>query len=633
MNVLRYGCCVLLLVVLVPASYAAESSTTVDIRQAVPVEAHLAILGRHNPERDYQQVYLKQVWKTVQDEELVERITELITSNVPDEQWETAKGAFEEIRGAVEPIDWKSVADCREAVYAQVMEPPFTHHLLLLRLTPDDAADVQAGVINLFELAEERSEGKAPVKKSSEGSVEITSLVLGDELPFRPSVARLDDVVLLSTSEQLIRRSLAMLQGSGEPSKFDDKRLAEALAQLPEPEDALIFFDGQQLFSQLRKIGSFIRSKAPDKPEAERAATLLEQVLSQLDVLDYEVTVQYTDGYRNCAKTLGKLNADPDEKLLGRMVSSGEPFENWQRWIPADAVSYSLSTGVNLHEGYEGVLDFLNEHVPESKEGLEKLEQAQEDIGVHLDRDILQAFSGESVSVTLPAAPSASMGGAQSVLALRCHKPDRIRELLHRLVDGLQQFPAVQAQQITLSECSELEGFDEVSATTLQMVGARPVIGFHDGWMIIGSSPGAVQKVLDTYEGKAPGVADAESFQRFDLAVDGPVVGLSYRNLAESTRQTANGIRQVGLMAPMIIGMAAAQAEPEDLKPVQEALALLPSIANVIDKFDFLEAMLCVTQPSDAPNTYLRRSVTLVRPPAESEGGETVSEDAADEAS
>lgn len=630
MKALIYACCSLLLV-LAPSRYSPHTSAAEDLRRAVPVEAHLAILGRHNPERDYQRAYLQDVWKTVEDEKLIERISELFTSQIPDDDLQGAKSVFNEIRDATEPIDWKSVANCPEMVYAQVMEPPFTQHLVLIRLTPKDAADCETGLKNLMGLIEKHSGGKVPVLTTTENSVEMTTLGVPSEVPMRPTFARIDDVLLISSSENLARRSLAMLQGSGEPSKFDDKRLLEALEQLPEPEDALVFFDGRQLFSQLRKIGQFIRTQGQGKEKAEQVAGLLEEVIDELSVLDYEVTSEYTDGYRNCVMSIGQLLPGTENRLLRQMACSGEPFENWQSRIPEDAVSYSLSTGVNLHPAYERILSVIQENFPEAQEGLEKFEQAQNDMDVHLDKDILQAFSGETVSLALPGA--ASTGGPDSIFSLRCHKPERIRELLHRLVDGLQQFPAVQAQQLQLTECEELDGFDEVSAMTLLMVGKRPVIGFHGGWMIIGSHPSAVQKMLDTWNGDAPTIAQSEGFQRFGLTIDGSVTGLSYSNMAESTRQTAQGLQQVGLMAPMIIGMAGANAEPEDLKPLQDALALLPSIANVIAKFDFLESSLAVVQQGDSADTYVKRGVVLVRPPTDFKSDDEAAEQPAAESS
>jgi hypothetical protein len=64
----------------------------------------------------------------------------------------------------------------------------------------------------------------------------------------------------------------------------------------------------------------------------------------------------------------------------------------------------------------------------------------------------------------------------------------------------------------------------------------------------------------------------------------------------------------------MILGMVGAKAKPEELKPVQEALALLPSVAKIVSKFDFLEAQLSVTQAGKEPGTYETREVTIVRP-------------------
>ena len=51
-----------------------------------------------------------------------------------------------------------------------------------------------------------------------------------------------------------------------------------------------------------------------------------------------------------------------------------------------------------------------------------------------------------------------------------------------------------------------------------------------------------------------------------------------------------------------------------DLRPVQDLLALLPDVAKVIAKFDFMEEQITVTLPGDEPSTYTRHSVLLIRP-------------------
>jgi hypothetical protein len=334
-------------------------------------------------------------------------------------------------------------------------------------------------------------------------------------------------------------------------------------------------------------------------------------------VIDYEVTVAYTEGRRNLCQTLGKLLPGVENTLLGKTFGSGESFENWQSWVPSDASTYSLSMGANLHPLYEYVVHLIEHQIPEAQDALKQFDDLQKQYDVSLDRDILQAFSGESVSVTLPAAQPTLLGAQDSVLAMRCHKPERIRELLHRVVEHLQQLPFVAAQQLELEESTELDGFEELSANVFAMFGARPVIGFHNGWMIWASNAGAAKKVLETLAGNGQTILESDAYKAFELDVSGPVQSISYTDLAQRTRQAAMMLNQAGAIVPAVIGMAGAQADgdAEKLQTVQDLVALLPSVAKIVAKFDYLEANLSVTQKGERPDTYQRRGVTLVRAP------------------
>ncbi len=606
-------------------AFAAEPTEGVDLRRSVPVEAHMVIYGKHNPERDYQTAYYREIYQAACDEKLAERFLEIITSRIPDDKLDQAKSVFEEIRSALEPTDWDSLSGCLEVVYAQQMELPVNHHLLVVRFSSDGAERLETSIKNLFKLLEKYSEGGVAVQTSIKNGAEINTLALPPKVPLRPVVARLGDVFVFSTSEVIAQRSLAMLQGESGESKFDDPRFREALAQLPEAEDTIVFFDGERLFTKIREVGEFVRKESRREGHAnekvERMATLIELLIDELAIFDYEIAVEYTDGNKNRMATIGKWSDDAQDKLLGTMLVGGEPFEQWQTWIPADAVSYSLSTGARLHPFYERLTQLLREHIPELRGPMDQWEKIQETYGVHLDRDILQSFSGESVSVTLPATAPGAEGKHESVCALRCRNSERVGELLHQLVDSLNTIPAVQAQQLNLTECENLPEFERLNAMLFAMFGVQPVIGFDDGWMILGSSESAVQRVLDVRSGQSASIDASENFQRFDLKIDGPVRSLHYTNLAEQTRHAAQVIRQIGMVAPAMIGMLNPKADPEDLKPVQELLALLPSVANVVEKFDFLEASLAVEHAGDTDGTYRKSSVTLVRPPGEESSG------------
>lgn len=608
----------LLLLTLAWSATLPAQSPSLDLRRAAPADAYIVVYARHNPERDYQRVYYKQICETVRDTKIVENLLKIVTEQASEDDLQQAKAVWNELREAVAPVDWHAILDCQDFLYAQSMQFPTAQHVAMLRLTPEAAASAEQAVQNLLKMVEKYSEGKVPSQTVTEGEATITTMMVPAEVPFRPTVARLGEVLILASSDQMARQSLSMLQGKGGKSKFDDPRMKDALSRLPEAEDSIVFYDASLQFRQLRGMGQFIRKAGGDDPKAQRAAGLLELLFDELAFLDYEITVEYTEGHRNCSATYGKLLPGAEKKTLYRVFMQGQPFEDWQRWVPADAISYSMSTGANLHPLYERIIEVVNERIPEAQEGLEKFEQIQEAVDVHLDRDLLQAFSGEHVSVTLPAAQP-SMLGQDSVRALRCTKPDRIRELLHRLVERLQQIPAVKAQQLQLKESEDLDGFDEVSATLLASFGVRPVIGFRDGWMIIGNNAQAVKKVLQDRAGEGQTIVESDGFKQFGLSVDGPVQSIGYTNLAENTRQAAKVIGQVGFLLPTVLAMAGADADSEPLQQVQKLLALLPSVAQIVEKFDFLEAKLSVTQAAEQPGAYTRRSVIMVRPPSETE--------------
>ncbi len=606
---------------------AAAAEETVDLKRGVPPEAYLAVYTKHNPERDFQRAYWQDVFAAVDESQIVQRALKIATSRIPGDDLEQAKAVFEELQAAVEPIDLKELANSKEAVYAQKMDEMTSQHLILVRMTPEAAANYANGVANLFRLAEKYSGGKVPVNLDTDSPAQLTFMALPAEVPFRPAVGHQGDVFVFSSSEDFARKSLDMLFGGGGDSKFDDPRLKEALEQLPAAEDSIVFYDGRQQFAQMRKMFEAISEKAGgDNPEAKTWLGIMGKIFDELTVMDYEITVEYTEDNLNRSATLGKIIPGTEERLLAKLFGSGQPFDQWQRWVPADATRYSLNTGVNLHALYEFVTQFVKENIPDSGEAFERFEAWQDEYDLHIDEDILQAFSGECVSVSVPAEVPTMFSSEHSVMAMRCQKPEGIRKLLHRLVTVLQELPMMEMQQLELTESDELEGFEELSATIFAAFGAKPIIGFHEGWMICGSNAEVVKKVLATRAGESPSIVTTDDFKRFRLDIDGPVKAVSYTDMARSTQQMATMLSQAGAIMPMVIGLVGAEIDPEDLKPVQEIVGLLPSVGKIVGKFDFLEAKLATTQEGDKPGTYVRHSVILVRPPTADAPAEATSD-------
>lgn len=597
---------------------AAPRASATDLREAVPSDVYLATYHRHNPERDYQKQYWDDVWNTVEQTRLFPKLMQLIEDRLPQDARQQFSDVRKSITDALEPVNWQAIADCSESVYAQRMEIPTSQHLVLLRLPDDGASGLAAGLTNLFKLLESSANGNVTVVSTTESGFELSILQTPPQVPLQVCVGSKDDVFVFATTRDFARSALALLADPSAESKFDDKRVALARESLPEMEDGITFFDGRALFRQLRQLPQFLRNVSGGSPDVERPIRLINTIFDQVDIPDFEITVEYTEGYSNRSATLGRVVPDFRDTVLGKMFANQEPFEQWGRWVPASASGFALSSGADLHELYAWIMQTIPEQFPEAQPGLDRFAELQDQYDLHLDADILQAFSGKSVSITLPGTTPTPLGTtSQSVVFLRCEKPERIRELLHRLIDRLQQIPQLKSQQITLTETPDMEGFEALSASAFALLGLRPVIGFHEGWMVIGSHQQAVQTVLKTQAGENPTFADSSNFERFGLNIDGPVAAIRYRNLGDSTRSAAQALQQVGLMLPMLFGMAG--QDTSELKPLQDFVALLPSLGQIVGTLDFYESQLTVIQPGN-DRTYTKHSVILIRPPAEGKG-------------
>ena len=128
---------VVLALVLAHSAAATEQPEARDLRRAVPQDAFLAVYAQHNPERDFQREYYREVWNTVQETQIIERAVKIVTDRIGEEDLEKAKAVLDELRDAAEPIDVEAILNCKQFVYAQFMQFPSAQHLFMIRVTPE----------------------------------------------------------------------------------------------------------------------------------------------------------------------------------------------------------------------------------------------------------------------------------------------------------------------------------------------------------------------------------------------------------------------------------------------------------------------------------------------------------------
>ena len=78
--------CVLLFIA---AQYVApaQAAEPLDLRRGVPRDAYMVYQSMHNPERDFQKKYYNEVWKTVQDTQVIESALNILTSRMGKTNW------------------------------------------------------------------------------------------------------------------------------------------------------------------------------------------------------------------------------------------------------------------------------------------------------------------------------------------------------------------------------------------------------------------------------------------------------------------------------------------------------------------------------------------------------------------
>jgi hypothetical protein len=81
-----------------------SKDVVVDIRNGIPTTAHMAVYGQRNPEREYLRAYQKEIWRTIQDEKLPERVFGLMMEAIPSKSKEGVESVSDELRTIFDPV-------------------------------------------------------------------------------------------------------------------------------------------------------------------------------------------------------------------------------------------------------------------------------------------------------------------------------------------------------------------------------------------------------------------------------------------------------------------------------------------------------------------------------------------------
>lgn len=343
---------------------------------------------------------------------------------------------------------------------------------------------------------------------------------------------------------------------------------------------------------------------------------LIDRLANAAGILDYAATVETTDGYSVRAESVTVLVADAESRPIYPVFGRREPLTDFDRYLPQETVSFSVSSGVDLGELYKFIEDTFRAVGPKGQELLTKWAELQAEYGVDVQEDLVSWIDGGCVSVTLE-------DGRGSVWLIKVTDEQVAREkvaaavefLSTKLAEAMAKNPALVMLAVRTSPVlhEQLEGFENLHFA----VSPQPVVwGVTDRHLIFGTSADAVALCLDTAKGEHPSVRDNARVMAEALVPSGPFTSVTLtdrRGLGDELATTIGVISMVGGMAGAFI------PDPEARGVIAKIAGMLAKLTPVVRKIDFYKSTgTCTTFDGRAWHTH---TVTHYLSPAERAAG------------
>ena len=578
----------------------------------VPDSCWMLMHSVSNPERAYinqqwARVYRAVGWSGIKDEVRSLIMDLLHEEDRPafDKQWNRAMELLSEVA-------WSDLYG-REFVYAQQV-PPLPTYLFLARGNAGTAEKNLPALAAILEHIASLSDSLCLFQETIEGvqvwSIPVPGAPLSIELFGR------GDVIGLCTSRSVTSKVVSLMAGHKVPGAIIDlPKFKRALATLPQAEDGVFFFNIESFIADLGAMSDALLAQASDDPDAVAFKQILSKVLGRADVFDYSLTVKRTEGLRESSYTVTALQADKKDEPLAKVFTNQQPLENPHRLIPAEATSFSMSTTIDWGALYDLVLQVLAEDVPGGPEMIEQWTNMQQSVGLDLRGDVLDWFGGEMVSFSLP--PTAQdLFGWSGVLMLGVKDAQLATRKVNAGIDRLAELLQEHAHQtLVIQEAPGVAapGFRVVTHPGLAML-LRPVIGVHDRWLIIGSSPEAVNTCVETAAGKAPCILENKRFQREGLPATSAVYATSFRDMSHFGQELGMVSSLTGLAVGGMI-QAASIEDPKSpaIRPLKRLISILGRLTPALAEINFYSSS-AVTATFDGL-TWRVESVLTYKPP------------------
>ncbi len=596
------------------------------LRGYIPEDVWIYVHGVQNPERAWLDKEWAEVFNALKASGIDRDITSLIFSALSDEDRTEAQTTLGRWAELVKGVRWGDLI-AQEVTFAGLFaEPPASREYFLL--TRGKAGSADANMLGLVALLKELAAltDEISFSKREMGGVSVWSLTLegakSKEFPFSLEIFRKGEIIGFVSGRKPLERVVGLLTGKSEkPAIVTAPRFKEALGLVKSPEDFVLFFDGKSFASDLKRLMATAREcTAPYRDgKSLKVMSAAQKMLDLCNVMDYLVLTMETDGRRELTHQATRLQPARKKCALACCFLDRKPFKRFDRFIPAEATGFSVNGFVDLEGLYKVALDFVKNELPNDEDLIGKWTGTLASFGFNPQRDFFSWWSGEMISVTLPAAVVTPMGGSDWVRMVRVKNAQLASQKIDSAISFVNGLLQGKGQMLMVAPAAvNAEGFRQVTYPMFAMW-FRPVIGVKDEWLMIGSSPSAINKCLDVAAGKAPSIVTNDRFKKEGLIPEGPVLSASFRDTSDFGQELGQVVAMLGMFGGIGAGMIPGGPETDNAKKVIQKLATaIMKLGPVLQKIDFYSSESCVTT-HDGSGTIITEKVVTYKPPTSSD--------------
>jgi hypothetical protein len=263
---------------LVPARAATQPDFS--IAKAVPADAFVCVVARHNPERAFIDAYWQDVFDAVKEAGVESDVMELVGMVLGESQTSEANRLKERAQELLAKVDWSALSS-GEFVFAERFDSVVSVKGSNISMGPPDImmifrgkagtgsanydglmAMIEGGIAEIAKTAggEALSFQRSEMKGARVASMHFVDLGTGKP-PYGLDIAQRNDDIIITISQGMLGEVLDLLSGDGSKSLAATPRFVGAFKQLPPAEDSMVFFDMQRMLVPMRKLLSEITSQ------------------------------------------------------------------------------------------------------------------------------------------------------------------------------------------------------------------------------------------------------------------------------------------------------------------------------------------------------------------------------------